>query len=202
MPSQRAVDRLHRIAAGQIRIVAHPGLVELDHVGAGLLQVERFGVDGLGERHRQLLVVLVELVLGLLAHRERAGQGDLRRAVGIAPEKLHVAQFDRLRSRRTGPTTRGTGVSCPTARRDDRRIVDHRCLRARSRTGWSSSRGGFRRRSRCRCRRAPCRGSRRWWRRPGLPRDARPAAATSHACACAARTFDSIARSTSHSGCG
>ena len=95
MPSQRAVDRLHRIAAGEIGIVAHPGLVELDHVGAGLLQVERLGVDGFGERHRQLLVVLVEFVLGLLAHGERAGQGDLGGMVGVLAQELHVAQLDR-----------------------------------------------------------------------------------------------------------
>ena len=95
MPCKRAVDGLDRIAPSEVRIVAHPGLVELDHVGAGLLQIERFGVDGGGERHRQFLVVLVVLVLGLLAHRERSGQGDLGRAVGILAQKFHVVQFDR-----------------------------------------------------------------------------------------------------------
>ena len=94
---QRAVDRLHRIAAGEIGIVAHPGLVELDHVGAGLLQIERLGVDGFGERHRQFLVVFIVFVLGLLAHGERAGQGDLGGMFGILTQELHVAQLDRAR---------------------------------------------------------------------------------------------------------
>ena len=116
MPSQRAVDRLHRIALCEFRIVAHPGFVELDHVGAGLLQVQRFGVDGFGKRHRELFVVLVELVLGLLAHGERAGQGDLGGAVGILAQEFHVVQFDRAaaldladhaRHRRLRPVSRG-----------------------------------------------------------------------------------------------
>ena len=52
-------------------------------------------VDGVGEIHRQLFVVLVEFVLGLLAHRERAGQRDLGRAIGVAAQELHVAHLDR-----------------------------------------------------------------------------------------------------------
>ena len=59
------------------------------------MQVERFGVDGFRERHRQLFVVLVEFVLGLLAHRERAGQGDLGGTIGILTKELHIVQFDR-----------------------------------------------------------------------------------------------------------
>jgi hypothetical protein len=53
------------------------------------------GVDRGGEVHRHLLVVAVELVLRLLAHGERPGQGDLRRQRGIGAQELHVAQLDR-----------------------------------------------------------------------------------------------------------
>ena len=38
---ERTVDRLHPVALGGLRIVAQPRLVELDHVGARLLQVAR-----------------------------------------------------------------------------------------------------------------------------------------------------------------
>ena len=90
-----AIHLTHR--PGEIGRVLYLVLVELDHVGAGLLQVERLGVDGLGKGHRELLIVLVELVLGLLAHRERAGQGDLRGMRRMGEEKFGVAQFNGAR---------------------------------------------------------------------------------------------------------
>jgi hypothetical protein len=67
------VDRLDRDPPRRLGIVAHPGLVELDDVGAGGLQVVRLRVDRGGEVHHHLVVVVVELVLGLLGHGERAG---------------------------------------------------------------------------------------------------------------------------------
>ena len=92
---QRAVDRLHGVALGGRRILPHPGLVELDHVGAGFLQFQRLGVDGRRQRHRELFVVLVEFVFGLLAHGEGAGQRDLGGMVGVAAKEFHVPQLDR-----------------------------------------------------------------------------------------------------------
>jgi hypothetical protein len=59
------------------------------------LQIERLGVDGFRKRHRQPFVVFIVFVLGLLAHGERAGQGDLGRVIGILTQELHVAQLDR-----------------------------------------------------------------------------------------------------------
>ena len=119
---QRAVDGLHRVAFCQFRIVAHPGLVELDHVGAGLLQVQRLGIDGFGERHRQFFVVLVEFVLGLLAHRERAGQRDLGGAIGVAAKEFHVAQFDRAAAPDLSDHARHRRL-LPVSGGDDRGIV-------------------------------------------------------------------------------
>jgi hypothetical protein len=70
------------------------GLVELDHIGAGRLQIADLGVDRRGVIHDQLFLVLVELVLGLPRHRERAGQGDLDFAAVLA-QKFDVAHLDR-----------------------------------------------------------------------------------------------------------
>jgi hypothetical protein len=70
---ERTIDDPHGIALGGFRVVAQPGLVELDDIGARGLQVECLGIDGGGEVHRHLLVVLVELVFGLLRHGEGAG---------------------------------------------------------------------------------------------------------------------------------
>ena len=56
---------------------------------------------------RERFLVLVVLVLRLLRHRERAGQRDLDLPVGVSAQELDVATSTR-RSRRIGPTTRGT----------------------------------------------------------------------------------------------
>ena len=53
---------------------------------------------GDGEVHRELGLVGVVLVGGLLAHRERAGQRDLDRAVGARPQELEVLDLDRPRA--------------------------------------------------------------------------------------------------------
>src|SRR5260221_14734544 len=109
---QRPVDRLHRIAFCKLRIVAHPGLVELDNVGAGLLQVECFGVDGVRKRHRQLFVVLIKFVLGLRLMVNGPGRvifatrSVLRRRNSMSRNSTGCA-------RRTAPTTRGTGALWP-----------------------------------------------------------------------------------------
>ena len=93
---ERAIDRLDRDPLRRLGVVAHPGLVELDDVGAGRLQVVRLRVDRGSEVHHHLVVVVVELVLGLLGHGERAGQRDLRLALGVAPQERHVADLDRV----------------------------------------------------------------------------------------------------------
>ncbi len=91
---ERAVDHLHGVALGLLGVVAQPRLVELDDVGASLDQLVRLLVHRRGVVHAHRLGVLVELVLDLLAHGERAGQGDLGELVGVGAQELHVAQFN------------------------------------------------------------------------------------------------------------
>jgi len=95
MPSRVAVDRRQRQAARLLGGRLQPGFVELDHIGPGRLQVADLGVDRRGVAHNQLFFVLVELVLGLARHRERAGQGDLDLAVGVGAQKFDIAHLDR-----------------------------------------------------------------------------------------------------------
>src|SRR6201988_4434340 len=121
--SQRAVDRFHRITFCQLRIVAHPGFIELNHVRAGLLQIERLGIDGVCEGHRELFIVLVEFVPGLLAHGEGAWQGDLGGMVGIFPQKLHVAQLDRRGASDLADHAGHCRLGVAGARHDDGGIV-------------------------------------------------------------------------------
>ena len=92
-------------ASGSLR--SH-GIVELDHVGAGGCEVVHLRVHRRGEVHHHLVGVLIELVLRLLRHGEGAGQGDLRLALGVAPQERHVGDLDRLPRRWILPTTRGT----------------------------------------------------------------------------------------------
>jgi hypothetical protein len=63
-------------------------------------------VDGLGVGERELALVAVVIVLRLLRHGERAGNGDLDPALGEATEELDVAKLH-------GP--------CPANRADDSR---------------------------------------------------------------------------------
>ncbi len=74
----------------------HVRLVDLDDVGTGceevadLLVHRRRVVDGEG------LLALVEIVLGLLRHRERPGHGHLHGPVGVGLQELQVADLDRM----------------------------------------------------------------------------------------------------------
>ena len=95
---ERAVDGGERERARLLRPRLQPRLVDLDDVGARLEQVADLLVDRHREVHRQLGLVVVELVRRLLAHRERAGQGDLDRAVGVAAQEAQVVDLDRPRA--------------------------------------------------------------------------------------------------------
>ena len=79
-----------------VRPRLHVGLVDLHDVGAGREQVLDLGVDGGGVVERHLLLVLVEVVLRLLRHRERAGHRDLDGARGVGAQEFHVVDFDRM----------------------------------------------------------------------------------------------------------
>ena len=103
-------------------------------------------VDGGGVGQRQLVLVVVVVVLRLLRHRERARHGDLDRCGSVLrAQELHVAHLRPGAARRIGPTTRGTGFGWPLR---SSAVPGCRCRRprARSRSGWSSSRAASRRR--------------------------------------------------------
>jgi hypothetical protein len=91
-----ALDRLERVALCDVGGGLDPGLVKLDDVGAGALEIMRLLVHCRGKIHHELFLVVVELVLRLTRHGERPGQRDLDRAVGISPQELDVAHLDRV----------------------------------------------------------------------------------------------------------
>ena len=91
---ERPVDRRDAVARRLVGRGAHPGLVELYDVDPGRLQLPKLGVDRVGIVHRQLFLVLVELVLHLLRHGERAGQRDLGRARRVGDEERRVVDLD------------------------------------------------------------------------------------------------------------
>ena len=94
MPASARLIACDPVARRLVRRRAHPRLVELHHIDAGGLEVAQLGVDRVGVVHRQLGLVLVELVLHLLRHRERAGQGDLGRAGRVLDEERRVVDLD------------------------------------------------------------------------------------------------------------
>ena len=117
---QRAVKRLDRDALGGGRILTQPGLVELDHVGAGLFEIARLRIHRGGKIHHHLVVVFIVFVDRLPAHGERTRQRDLRHPPGIAAKEFHVAGFDRMGAAdRTDDAWHGsgqTGLRCHFAR--------------------------------------------------------------------------------------
>ncbi len=91
---ERGVERGEAVLAGRLGPGLHVGLVDLDEVGAGGVQVLDLGVDRGGVRHRRRREVGVVVVLRLLRHRERSGHGHLDRVVGVRLQELHVAYAD------------------------------------------------------------------------------------------------------------
>ena len=112
MPAvERAFDRLAAELPRGIRTCLHVRLVELDIVGSGREHVLHFLVDCRGIGHREGLGILVVVVLGLLAHREGAGHGDLDRLVGVPAQKLDVADLHRMSAgNRTDDARHGIGM--------------------------------------------------------------------------------------------
>ena len=130
---ERGVERGEAVVAGGLGPGLHVGLVDLDDVGAGGVQVLDLGVDRGGVRHRRRLEVGVVVVLRLLRHRERAGHGHLDRVVGVRLQELHVADADRVAAARSGRRSAapGWGARCGRAR-----CRGCRCRRPRAR--WRS----------------------------------------------------------------
>jgi len=117
------VDRRQCQAPRLLGARLQPRLVELDHIGAGRLQIADFGVDRGGVIHDQLFLVLVELILGLARHRERAGQGDLDFAVGVGAQEFDVMHLDRPQSADRPDNTRHDDGAAG-APHDLRRVVE------------------------------------------------------------------------------
>ena len=122
-PFERPVDRLDRVLARRLGPCLEVRLVDLDDVGPGRLQVVELLVDGLrvGEREAPLVVVVV--VLRLLGHRERPGNGDLDPAVGERAQELDVADLDRARAADRAYDLRDR-VLVPRAIEGDARVVE------------------------------------------------------------------------------
>ena len=91
---QRAVQRLQPVLPRFFRARLHVRLVDLHVVGAGREQIADLLVDRGGVIHRRVFLALVEIVLRLLQHRERTGDGDLRLAIRVAAQELDVVDFD------------------------------------------------------------------------------------------------------------
>jgi hypothetical protein len=92
---QRAVDRLDGILPRRLGASLEIGLVDLDDVGSGCLEVPQLLVDGFRVRECEAPFVGIVVVLGLVGHRERARNGDLDPPGGERAEKLDVAHLDR-----------------------------------------------------------------------------------------------------------
>jgi hypothetical protein len=93
-PGTPSIDRGDGIVACLVRLCLQIRLIELDHIGAGCLQVLSLGVHGFGIGHRERGLVPVVLVLGLLRHGERPRERDLDAPVGVAAQELDVAHLD------------------------------------------------------------------------------------------------------------
>ena len=122
-PSSAALQRGEAVLAGRLGPGLHIGLVDLDDVGAGRVQVLDLGVDRGGVRHRGRLEVGVVVVLRLLRHRERSRHGHLDGVVRVRLEELHVAYADGL-GPDDPPGDAGHRVGVPAAVQRDARVVD------------------------------------------------------------------------------
>src|SRR5512134_1575148 len=95
---ERPVDRLERVLPRRLGTGLEVRLVDLDDVRARRLEVVELLVDRFGIREREALAVGVVVVLGLLRHRERPGNGDLDPAIRDRAEELDVPDLDRPRA--------------------------------------------------------------------------------------------------------
>ncbi len=93
---KRAVDDLYPIGSGLLRPRLQVRFIDLYYIGSGCLQAFDLLVDGCRDIHCQSFLIVVVIILRLLRDGERAWHGDLDAAVGVAPQKLHVAYFHRV----------------------------------------------------------------------------------------------------------
>jgi hypothetical protein len=76
-------DGLDRVLPSGFGASLYVWFVDLDDVDPSREQILHLGIDGIRVGKCQRLVIGVEIVLRLLRHRERAGEGDLDWAVGV-----------------------------------------------------------------------------------------------------------------------
>ena len=93
-PRDGAVDGGHAVVSRRPGSRLEVRLVDLHDVGPGGEEVGDLGGDGIGERHRHVLVAGVVVVLGLLGHREGTGDRDLDRAVRHRAHDGHDVRLD------------------------------------------------------------------------------------------------------------
>ena len=87
-PLERTIDRLDGIFARGVGTGLEVGLVDLNEIGAGGLEVAQLFVDGFRVGEGEASPVAVVVVLCLLRHRERARNGDLDAPIGDRPQEL------------------------------------------------------------------------------------------------------------------
>jgi hypothetical protein len=87
----RALEGPHPPVADFVEVDVERGLVELNDVDAGGLDLARFGVQDFRERPRELFAASIVAVVERVDHRHRAGQRDLDlalRRVAQEPRRL------------------------------------------------------------------------------------------------------------------
>ena len=97
-PFQRPVDGLHAVAVRRVGARLQVRLVQLDDVGSRREQVPDLLADRLGVPEGEGLGAAVVIVLRLLRHGERPGDGDLDGPAGVRAQELQVLHLDRMPS--------------------------------------------------------------------------------------------------------
>ena len=114
---QRPIDRLDRIGSRGLGARLKIRFVQLHNEDAGRVQILNLLVDGGGVVHRQRLVIRIVIVLCLLRHRERPGQGDLGPAIRAMDEVGRLASLDRTPAPDSARYARHRiGGACPIKR--------------------------------------------------------------------------------------
>src|SRR5262249_55933696 len=101
-----------------LRTSLHVGLIDLYDIGTGGEKVLDLLVDGDSVVHGRFGRAGIEVVLGLLAHGERAGHRHFHLPISVALEEFQVADLDRPHAAyRPDDPRHWIGVSGPVERR-------------------------------------------------------------------------------------
>jgi hypothetical protein len=88
---EAAVERARPIGEDLVVIAGHRRLIELQHIAAGGLQVEKLGIDGGRDIHRELGLVGIGFVQRAVDDRHRPRDRDLHRPVRVRLGKGELA---------------------------------------------------------------------------------------------------------------